>query len=283
MLQYYSYLNLAVAVVLAYRPTNYEQYRQHGVEDRSHALRDLDLKSILVKAKKGAVPLFHSLLSDEGISNRSFRLNELLGAIPVVRYELTELFGLPPETISVTEAVQRTSTGKWKSHVTFECSTFDNKPASITRARAERAMPSLGSLYTLKLSKTGYLEYISRVEWDKEDDAILWHKKTCMRLTNYGGHVIYLSDGLSHRITCQYAWSGLARKRLIPTLTASLLLSFCLASVSRYRPILASRIRESRVNLLLDTFVNEADSIVIPAMRNLLFREEMVVSKPDAV
>ena len=111
MLQYYSYLNLAVAVVLAHRPPNYEQYRQHGVEDRSHALRDLDLKSVLVKAKRGAVPLFHSLLSQEGIVNRPFRLNELLGAIPLVRYELTELFSLPSEAIAVDEAVQPTSKG----------------------------------------------------------------------------------------------------------------------------------------------------------------------------
>ena len=283
MLQYYSYLNLAVAVVLAHRPPNYEQYRQHGVEDRSHTLRDLNLKSVLVKAKRGAVPLFHSLLSHEGISNRSFRLNELLGAIPLVRYELTELFSMPTEAIAVKEAVQQTSKDTWKSNVTFECRNSANNPASITRARAERAMPSLGSMYALKLNKLGYLEYTSKTEWGTKDAAILRHKEACVLLTNYGGHIIYLHDGISHKVTCQYTWHGLARKPLIPTLTASLLLSFGLASVSRYRPVLAARIRESRVNLLLDTFVNEADSMVIPAMRNLLFREEMVVSAPEAV
>jgi hypothetical protein len=276
MLQYYSYLNLAVAVILAHRPPDYQRYRQHGVEDRSHALHDLDLKSVLVKAKKGAVPLFHSLLSHEGIANRSFRLNELLGAIPLVRYELTELFSLPSEAISVNEAVQQTSKGKWKSHVTFECRNSATKPASITRARVERAMPSLASLYTLKSSRLGYLEYTSKTEWDTKDAAILWHKKACVHLTNFGGHIISV-HALTNEFTCQYIWHGLARKPLIPTLTASLLLSFGLASVSRYRPVLAARIRESRINLLLDTFINEADSMVIPAMRNLLFREEMVV------
>jgi len=39
----------------------------------------------------------------------------------------------------------------------------------------------------------------------------------------------------------------------------------------------------SPVNILLDTFVNEADGTVIPAMRNLLFREEMVVRPVTAV
>jgi len=42
MSQYYSWLNLAVACILAYRPPNFEQYRNHGVQDLSNNLDTLE-------------------------------------------------------------------------------------------------------------------------------------------------------------------------------------------------------------------------------------------------
>jgi hypothetical protein len=104
-----------------------------------------------------------------------------------------------------------------------------------------------------------------------------------LKLVNYGGHGIEEGSPLAFEVGCQYKWHGLARKPLIPTLTAALLLSFALASIARYRPEIARAVEETSLNVLLDTFVTEADAIVIPSMRNLLFREEMCVKSEVAI
>ena len=88
-----------------------------------------------------------------------------------------------------------------------------------------------------------------------------------MRLINYGGHIVNET----------YQWHGIARKGLLPTLSAALLLSFAWPqSLDIGQPL--PDIEGSEINVLLDVFVAEADAIVIPAMRNLLYREEVVIT-----
>ena len=274
MLQYYCYLNLAVAVVLAYRPPNFNQYRQHGVEDKSHALTTLSLSSVLVRAaNKGAIPLFHSLMSGDCIKGRRFRLNELAGCIPLVNYELSELFGVSSQDIIVNEKVRKDNqSGIFYSQIRLQCEDSNGSKASLSKQRVEKAMPGLDQYYTLTKCQRHTLVYRSQQGWKAEEDARKQHKSMCMRLINYCGHRV--QAGI---IQQQYQWHGIPRKGLLPTLSAALLLSFGLASISRYRPALARHIEGSEINVLLDVFVAEADAIVIPAMRNLLYREEIVV------
>ena len=277
MLQYYCYLNLAVAVVLAYRPPKFDQYRQHGVEDKSHALTTLDLRSVLVQVRRGAVPLFHSLMSGENIQGRKFRLNELAGCIPLVRYELEKLFDIFSQHIMVDEEVLKDEqSGLFHSQIQLQCLNSSGSKASLSRQSIVKAMPDLVQDYTLTERQRHTLVYRSQQGWKAEEDALENHKSTCMRLINYGGHRVVAQSPFT-KSSLQYEWHGVARKGLLPTLSAALLLSFGLASVSRYRPALARRIEGSEINVLLDVFVAEADAIVIPAMRNLLYREEIVV------
>ena len=279
MLQYYCYLNLAVAVVLAYKPPNFNQYRQHGVEDKSHALTKLDLYSVLVQAKRGAVPLFHSLMSGEDIQGRKFRLNELVGCIPLVRHELSQLFGVSHQDVIVNESVLKDNqSGLFYSQIQLQCRRYSSdSEENLSKRRVEKAMPDLVRYYTLtKHQRHTLLVYRSQQGWKAEEDALENHKSTCMRLINYGGHRVVAQSPFT-KSSLQYGWYGVARKGLLPTLSAALLLSFGLASISRYRPALARHIEGSEINVLLDVFVAEADAIVIPAMRNLLYREEIVV------
>ena len=83
--------------------------------------------------------------------------------------------------------------------------------------------------------------------------------------------------------TIVYSWRGVHRTPLLPTLSSILLLSFSLASIVRYRPILLEGIMASPTALLIDTFVGESDSVFIPAIRNLLYREEMAVGSTDFI
>lgn len=266
ILQYYCYLNLAVAVVLAYRPLNFDrQYRHHGVSDKSHELTTLNLHSVLVQVRRGVVPLFHSLMSGENIQKREFRLNELVGCIPLVVYELRELFGVSSQHIEVREMV-RENKQSGLFHSQIQLHPDSSSSGTSLRRRAEKAMPDLAQGYTLTECQQHTLVYLSQRGWKVEEDALKEHKSTCMRLINYGGH-----DGRTYR------WYGIPGKGLLPTLSATLLLSFGLASIYRYRPALARHIEGSEINVLLDVFIAEADAIVIPAMRNLLYREEIVV------
>lgn len=277
MLQYYCYLNLAVAVILAYRPLNFNhQYGKHGVEDNSHALTTLNLRSVLVRAKRGAVSLFHSLMSGEDIHGREFRLNELVGCIPLVRYELCQLFGLSDQDIIVGESVLKDDQSElFYSQIRLQCRrNIGDSEASLSKQRVEKAMPDLVRAYKLIEHQQHILVYNSRRAWKTKEDALKKHKSTCMRLINYGGQV---NQTQAITPSLQYEWHSIDRKGFLPTLSATLLLSFGLASISRYRPALARRIEGSEINVLLDVFVAEADAIVIPAMRNLLYREEIVV------
>lgn len=283
VLQYYCYLNLAVAVILSYRPANYQQYRKHGVEDQSHKLNRLELGSFLVKAKRGAVPLFHSLVSAEAIRDRRFRLNELAASIPLVKYELNELFGLPCQTIRVLDSVANDASGNWWSELSFLCQDSLERPASLTKKRLERAIPELRRMFTVTAQKKDRLDYRSKSSWLDQAAAQAWHSRRCLKVVNYGGHRIEEGPPLGYEEVCQYQWHGLPRKPLVPTLTAALLLSFALASIARYRPWIARAVEETSLNVLLDTFVAEADAIVIPSMRNLLFREEVCVKPEGAV
>ena len=93
-------------------------------------------------------------------------------------------------------------------------------------------------------------------------------------MINFGGHHVieYFNNPKSY-----YSWYSMNHKEFIPTITASLLLSFSFASIVRYRPILLNKLMDSRLNFLFDIFVREADGFLLPAFRNLLYREELAI------
>jgi len=104
-----------------------------------------------------------------------------------------------------------------------------------------------------------------------------------LKAINYGGHRTYIGPAFQFELKNEYQWHGLTGKPLLPTLTATLLLAFALASIARYRPSIALGVEGTSLSVLLDTFIAEADSIVIPSMRNLLYREEFCVQLLDAI
>ena len=155
------------------------------MEDKSHALTTLNLRSVLVQARRGAVSLFHSLMSGENIRGREFRLNELAGCIPLVVYELGELFGVYSQYITVREMVQEDKqSGLFHSQIQFHSN--NRGFGTSLKSRAEKAMPDLAQGYTLTERQQHTLVYRSQQGWKAEEDALKKHKSTCMRLINYG-------------------------------------------------------------------------------------------------
>ena len=276
VLQYYCYLNLAVAAILAYRPANWTQYRSHGVEDKTHGLQRIDLASKVLKVRKGAVPLFHSILSDVDLKSRTFRFGALVAGIQMLSSELGDQFGKPTQRIFVSDAIVEDA-GRFYSQVSFN-SYIRGAPNPIAYKRLEDAMPLLSSDYARDRAARNPIIYKSIASWTSADAASAPHRVSCMKLINYGGHSVKRGQmGVSSR----YAWSGVSRLPLLPTLTSLLLLSFSLASIVRYRPALLNAALDSPYRLLIDTFVLESDAMFIPALRNLLYRQEVSIGPLD--
>lgn len=278
VLQYYCYLNLAVAAILAYRPANWNQYRSHGVEDKTHNLQRIDLSSKVVKVQKGAVPLFHSILSDVDLKSRTFRFGALVAGIHMLSHELGDQFGKDTQRIFVLDAIVEDA-GVFYSQVSFD-SLVRGVKCPIAHKRLEDAMPLLTSDYARNRRARNPIIYKSTASWASADAATAPHRISCMKLINYGGHMI---EGSQFGTSSRYSWSGISRRPLLPTLTSLLLLSFSLASIVRYRPALLDVALDSPYQLLIHTFVQESDGTFIPALRNLLYRKEVSIGPQDFV
>ena len=278
VLQYYCYLNLAVAAILAYRPTNFNQHGSHGVEDRTHALSTLKLSSIVVWVKRGAVPLFHSILSGVSLYGKRFRLGQLAAGFQMVNHELEAEFGKAPQSIQVNDQVVKDMSGAWFSEFSFEPEVGGQR---IAPKRLKDAMPLLSSDYRQQPIVRDRIIYRSIANWTTRSSALRIHKTNGLQLVNFGGHAMNSATfGSTGSI---YMWRGVTRVPLLPTLSSILLMSFSLASVARYRPVLLQQAMASPIHLLLDTFVQEADGVYLPALRNLLYREEIAIGTQDLV
>lgn len=281
VLQYYCYLNLAVAVILSYKPPNFEQYRKHGVEDLTHTLKRLELSSKMLKVKNnGALPLFNSIISDVNISNTQFRFNELVGSISYLGYEFIEAFKKDLICLHLDEKIlQNKQTKKWVSIFMITSNNEkDSQYITVSQNKIETAMPKLRSKYNLFSKTANSFTYHSKEEFVNEKLALRHHKENGLKIINYGGHVT--DNGGQDTL---YRWYSMKNKYFIPTITSSLMLLFSFASIARYRPNILNCVESSNLNLLFDVFVNEVDGYMLPVFRNLLYREDMYISKQDFI
>ena len=167
--------------------------------------------------------------------------------------------------------------GKWHSHFSFHRQSVSNNKVVTKNAPTktlEQAMPILKSEYKRFDSKnTKMTLYRSVQSWTTEERARKQHSKRGIKLINFGGHIGYSS----------YAWHGVARMPLLPTLTSTMLIAFSLSSIVRYRPVLLDSAMKSPMSLLIDTFVNEADQVFLPTLRNLLYKQELTISPAQSL
>lgn len=283
VLQYYALLNLSVACTLAYRPAGFEDYRRHGVSDLTPEIEDLSLSSSVAKVSKGAVPLFHSVVSDAPLAGWKPTLIELVGAIPLIGVELEILIGDEFVAITVEESVFQDDK-RWRSRVSLKSgATLGKKFRELPSAWLERAMPTLPKQYERAETSQHSVTYLSKNSWANEKSAVKWHKATCMKFINFGGQVVRSAPPQFGGDKAYYVWHGLFGRPLVPTLTACLLFSFFLSSIFRYRPGLSSKLLESELNVITEAFIQESEGLVIPAMRNLLYREELRFSQLESI
>jgi hypothetical protein len=282
VLQYYCYLNLAAAAILTYRPGSSE-YRRHGISDLTHSLKVLDLSSKVAEFRKGAIPEFHNVLCGQELTG-AVRLKDLVVAIPMLAVELEEAFDTKKSSIVVTGSVEARSaeSKEWVSKIQFtDRAEPGGRPARVPVGAIERVVPMLQRDYR-RVGKAGHVvRYASRKSWaeSSRSDAEEFHRSKLLLATNLGGRFVTGRIGAS----VGYLWRYSPRVPLYPTVSAGLILSFVLASLCRYRPVLVDQLEGSRVNLLVDVFASEADGFMIPAFRNLLYREELLISAMEFV
>ncbi len=281
LLQYYGYLNLAVAVLLVYQPPKYENYRRHGLQDCTANLKTLQLGSQVVAVVDGAVTAFHSVISCRTLDKRRYRLRELLCSIPMLMFEMGDAFGVRMHTVEIIPrreidgAKDEGSARHIRLGVQYNTTRASGyEPPRLSRRRIERYNPLLTSAFQYVSGSPNLLRYQSTQQW-KLDDTVASENayRTMMRqLVNYGAQSVFQNDR-------HYAMMYTERGPLLPTLSAAMMLSFTLASVFRYRPHLVEKLQESRLNLLVDVFLEESAGFMVPAFRNLLYGEELVLQQ----
>lgn len=278
VMQYYGYMNLAVAVVLIHRPTNWEKYRTHGAQDRTGSLSHLQLGSKVVEIGDGVLGLFNCVITGQSLPrNTRLTLRDLLNPIPMLTVELKEHFNHNAGRIRVWPTVTiDTSSSKCECQIKFEIvangsDISANQAFPFPAAVFEEALPLLTSDFVRREITDTMALYVSKRSWNQSDfeNAIAFRNKTAWQCVNFGGHSFVQES--SNEESLEWIWQYHKRCRLLATLPASLLTSFLFSSLARYRPNLLDSVEETKINLLGRMFLAENPGFMIPAFRNLYY------------
>ena len=282
VIQYYSYLNLAVACVLIYKPKDWNAYRRHGAEELSRTKKRISLTTPAVKVSKGALSLFSRIVSDSDLTQPRLRLIDLLVPIHMSHCELASAYKVHCDNINVKGRIARPQ-GKdkgWVSKIELaHIRNEKNKRHKFPVRRVHKLLPMLVDQYKPISRNADTRIYESIQVWSENNKARakIFHINNIFKASNIGGHSYDLS---STKPKIQMDWYTRPNSPLMSTATASLLLSFYLSSLARYRPNIVERAENSKINLLLEVFSNESDGYMIPLFRNLLYRE-MIILMPS--
>lgn len=210
------------------------------------------------------------------LPKRALSLREILIPLSFVAVELQQAFGIQADVLDVTASIETTNdTGAPMLAPTLVAAvrTMPGRrgkdPPSVPLGRIAKLMSALSGEYQASAKTKTSCSYVAKRRWPVTDYA---QAQTALatdafKFLNFGGHHLDASGSV------HFSWLFRPEAPLIPTLSASLLLAFVLASLSRYRPHLLEKAENSRVDLLFEVFLNEANGTLIPALRNLLYGE----------
>jgi hypothetical protein len=290
VLQYYCYLNLAAACVCTYLPTTATSaLKHHGASDMSWGVGKLLLTSKLLKTHHGAISAFHGILSDATLPVGPLTLKDLLVAIRMVGMELKQATGVAPLDLRLRQQIEVDRSDKHSikgfSSITFTVTDPETEQVRSSvpfpLGRLYRAIPMLRKDYALSRRNPGERRWRSIKSWPESNlsQARDFHRQQSLKFMNIGGHEIVSGAD------AKYGWRFLPADStpIMPTMSATLLLSFALASLCRYRPHLLDKVESSKVNLILEVYVNEVDSYAIPTFRNLLYGELVGIYRQEVI
>jgi hypothetical protein len=205
----------------------------------------------------------------------------------MVAAELQNAFGVTALSLLVSGGARLSAEGQAqiaRSYFTFKLVDATSEPegdpgnAKFPLKRIYQAMPDLKTKYRAQQKKGHTRTFESRQNWTPGNMARAekFHEDMALRFFNFGGQIVG-GVVLGGPPPARWSWRLEPNSGLLPCLTSGLLLSFVLASLSRYRADVLGRVENSKINLLFEIFTNESDGFIIPAMRNLLYAETMYV------
>lgn len=263
---YYSYLNMCVAVVEAYRPPQQLHSRSHGLNDRTGDLKKIGLATLVVEAKGGALGAFHSILSDVPLKGMKFSMRDLAVHLPIMHLELFDAFKITPNIISVSPSVFQGAGDQYVPQLQLDVlggSLMDLQPKIVSAILP--VVPRLLKYHHGKGRQRIYRwnQSFSGAEGRSQAETELG--QIWLKCSNFGAYPPTAQRG--------HAWSYMARSPVLPAMTAAMIVAFLSASLARYRPSLLQHFSSSRYNLLLDVFRQESPAMMFGGFRNLLYRE----------
>jgi hypothetical protein len=204
----------------------------------------------------------------------------------MVASELQNAFGVRALSLLVSGEARLSAEGQTqtaKSYFTFKLVDATGEPegdpgnAKFPLKRLYRAMPDLKTKFRAQQKKGYTRTFESLQKWTagNKPRAEKFHDEMALRFMNFGAQMVV--GVLGGPPAVQWAWRIEPNSDLLPCLTSGIMLSFVLASLSRYRADVLDRVENSKINLLFEVFASEADGFLIPAMRNLLYAETLYV------
>ena len=259
-------MNLAVSVVLVYRPNEWNSYKKHGAEDLTKNLDKLTLNTKIMEVRSGVTRLFSRVLYDIDLPNE-LSLRDLMNSTHSTHVEYSSLYKTNSIKIRVIPKIEKDpSSGKFFSQFTFKIDNSTDNNAKFPSVRLYRNLPILKELFDVEVQQ-GRRIFNSKQKWSSNNPrgVAKFHSECALKLSNLGGQsMIEFNDPESFWLIGQGS-------PILPTMVASYLLSFCLGSLSRYRPNILRNLESSELGLIWDTFSKEVPRYMIPGFTNLLY------------
>lgn len=206
VLQYYAYLNLAVAVIRIYRPPNWQNHTNHGARDLTWKLSKVGVFSEVVQVRPGTITLFHAIVGDGPLPLGPLALKELLVPIPMVSVEVERAFAIKALNLDVAgSAIGIGKDGAQDAVSSYTLTVSDeNRAAPSPKVRFPirriyQAFPLLKKDYVLHTRSDNHRQFVSRQRWpfSARDRAEDLHQQVALKLINFGGHMAF-DDGRVH-------------------------------------------------------------------------------------
>ena len=138
-----------------------------------------------------------------------------------------------------------------------------------------QAIPILDDQFACSHTSATSSLYITKSKFTsiKKVHEFALRNKDLLTTLNFGGHLVHDDCEIEPQ------WYYTSSSQLLPTLTSTLMVLFAYASIVRYRPNLIQKMQSHRLSLLFDTLLSESPFFFIPAIRNLLYREHLIMSQ----
>lgn len=267
LLYYYAFLNLAKAALVT-RGVNLPAAAVHGISDpRANVRTRLRLEGQRITAASCAAnhsqifPEFVRLLGGNGASQRSFRVVDLLGQVPVIHRTFTQVTDSTPTFLPMKSIkVLRSGTSVWARVV------LDKGDRDI-----QQVLPSLRSRRAFRTAFHQVASESSEELWFETQPEIGHAKAIDPAIARLAATVTAIGTGsILTRYGYRHYLSSIEPRLQLPDLAASYAVAFYFGSVVRYKPDAFAKIVSGGYAWVVQEFFASAPSQFLYGLASFL-------------